>query len=519
MNFEMPVTEHERQRAMDVLQSHKVAIFVVAYEAESYIERLLQRIPPDFLPHFEEIFIIDDHSADKTFEIASRMKNTLYFHHLNVFRTPYNRGYGGNQKLGYTYAITRGYDVVIMLHGDAQYPPEYLPRVLAPFNDEKTDAVFASRMITKKAAREGGMPYYKWIGNQALTWFENFVLGTNLSEFHTGYRAYRTRLLRRIPFKYNDNGFHFDTEIIIQVIGSGGKIREVPIPTHYGEEECHVNGISYALNCARSVLWYKLTRLGIFFDRRFDVDLFEDKDYTYKKSPTSPHQYVLSRDWKPGRKVVHLYAGSGRFAAELAHKGTRVLAVDVPEPPQHGQASTRAVSLDEPFDEILGKRTYHTVILLDGLEHYNEVGTICERISNVLKPGGILYVCTGNVAYFPLRLFLLFGAFHYGKRGILDISHTRLFTQRALVRLLRNSGFKIRKVRGFGPPLRDMVSKRPAMKVLDTILALVARVRPSLLAYQILIKAEKLDDVETILEQTVNTEIENIAGNISDELS
>jgi glycosyltransferase involved in cell wall biosynthesis len=504
LDFEVPIINQEKQDAEEFLKTHKVAIFVVAYEAEKYIESLIKRIPSNLLPHFAEIFIFDDHSSDKTYEIARDVKTKLNLKNLNVFRTPYNRGYGGNQKLGYLYAITKGYDVVILLHGDAQYPPEYLPRIIAPFKDDRVDAVFASRMITKKSALAGGMPPYKWIGNQILTKFENSILGTKLSEFHTGYRAFRTRILKRIPFKYNDNGFHFDTEIIIQVTGSGGLIKEVPIPTHYGDEICHVNGISYAFNCMRSVLWYRLTKYGIYFDRRFDIDLFEKSDVTYKKAPNTVHQYMINRRWKPGRRVVQLCAGSGRISAQIAAKGCKVIAVDNPAPPFPGNAESVETDLTQPFDEILGHRKYHTVLLLDGLEHYNAVGDICERISNLLKPGGHLYICTGNVAYFPVRLILLLGEFHYGKRGILDVSHTRLFTKRALARLLRNSGFEIRKVRGFGPPLRDMISNRPITKLLDSFLGFIARIRPSFFGYQILFIAEKLDDVETILEQTIN---------------
>ncbi len=505
LKFSIPLTKHENEEAIRFLKNHKVAIFVVAYEAESYIENLLLRIPKELLPFFAEIFIIDDFSQDKTFEIAQKAKEKLHFHNLNVFRTPHNRGYGGNQKLGYLYSIVRGYDVVILLHGDAQYPPEYLARLLAPFNNEKVDAVFASRMITKKAARKGGMPLYKWLGNQVLTWFENNMLGTHLSEFHTGYRAYRTRLLKKLPFKYNNNGFHFDTEIIIQVIASGGKIKEVPIPTHYGDEVCHVNGLKYAFNCVRSVIWYKLTRLGIFFDRRFDIRLFDSIDYSYKTAPNTPLQFIIRRNWRPSEKIIQFHAGSGRVADEIARKGADVLATDSPEPPKPTIAKSLAIDLNSPFDQTLGKHSFDTAIMLEGLEHYNKVGDVCERVAKLIKPGGAFYVCSANILYLPLRIMFLLGNFRYGKRGILDVTHTRLFTRRSLVRLLQNSGFKVVKVYGFGPPLRDMISKGWFVKMIDSILHFFARLRPSLFAYQIMVEAEKLDDVETILEQTINS--------------
>lgn len=502
--FPIPLSKHEETEAIEFLKSHKVAIFIVAYQAEKHIIPLLKRIPESLLPYFAEIFVIDDSSRDRTFEIAKQAKESLNIRCLNVYQTPYNRGYGGNQKLGYLYAIAKNYDVVILLHGDGQYPPEYLARVIAPFRDESVDAVLASRMMTKKSALEGGMPLYKWVGNQILTRIQNWVLGTRLSEFHTGYRAYRTRILKKIPFKYNDDGFHFDTEIIIQILAVGGRIREVPIPTHYGDEECHVNGIKYAFNCIRSVLWYRLTRYGIFFDRRFDVALFEDEDYSYKKAPTTVHQYILSRPWGKGERVVELCAGSGKLSAGIAEKGAEVYATDRTPPPHSGKARSLALDLEKPFDEELGKHQFDSVIMLDGIEHFNSVGEICERISNLLKPGGRFFVCTGNVVYFPLRIIFLLGGFHYGKRGILDRTHTRLFTKRALVSLVKNSGFRVKKIRGFGPPIRDMISERFPFNLLDSVLSWLARLYPSLFAYQLLAECEKLDDVETILQRTVN---------------
>ena len=502
--FPIPLTKQEEAEAIEFLKSHKVAIFIVAYQAEKHIIPLLKRIPSELIPFFSEVFVIDDSSRDQTFEIAKQAKESLNIPYLNVYQTPYNRGYGGNQKLGFLYTIAKDYDVVILLHGDGQYPPEYLARLIAPFRDDSVDAVLASRMMTKKSALDGGMPLYKWLGNQILTGIQNWLLGTHLSEFHTGYRAYRTRLLKKIPFKYNDDGFHFDTEIIIQILAVGGRIKEVPIPTHYGTEVCHVNGILYAFNCIRSVIWYRLTRYGIFFDRRFDVALFEDGDYSYKKAPTSVHQYVLSKPWGKGEKVVELCAGSGRLSAAIAEKGAEVYATDLTPPSHAGKARSLSLEMEKPFDEILGKHQFDSVIMLDGIEHFNSVGEICERISNLLKPGGMFYVCTGNVVYLPLRIIFLLGGFHYGKRGILDRTHTRLFTKRALVSLVKNSGFKVRKIRGFGPPIRDMVSERFLFRVLDSVLSWLARLSPSLFAYQILVECEKLDDVETILQRTVS---------------
>ena len=177
----------------------------------------------------------------------------------------------GNQKLGCRYAIDNGFDIVALVHGDGQYAPEELPRLLGPLARDEADAVFGSRMIDKRAARQGGMPVYKWIGNQVLTAFQNRVLGTKLSEFHTGYRLYSTAALRQIPFERNTNAFHFDTEIIVQFVLRKLRIAELPIPTFYGDEVCHVNGMKYALDVFKSTVKARLCGIHLFYDRKFDV--------------------------------------------------------------------------------------------------------------------------------------------------------------------------------------------------------------------------------------------------------
>lgn len=194
------------------------------------------------------------------------------------FKTPYNQGYGGNQKLGYNYAIQRGFDIVVLLHGDGQYAPESLPHILAAYT-EKTDAVFGSRFLQRGGALKGRMPLYKWIGNRILTKIQNALLKSQMSEMHSGYRSYRVSALRKIPFNYNSQGFDFDADIIVQFHAAGFKIKEIPIPTYYGDEVCRVNGVAYAWNCIKTLIKYRLMNYEIFYDPKFDVRA--DMQYQY----------------------------------------------------------------------------------------------------------------------------------------------------------------------------------------------------------------------------------------------
>src|SRR3979490_153417 len=211
------------------LRGKRLLIFIVAYNAETTIEKVLARIPASLHSENVEVLIIDDFSKDNTFSNGLRFQQRNSAFKITVLRTPENQGYGGNQKLGYRYAIDNGFDIVALVHGDGQYAPEKLPELLAPYTRNETDAVFGSRMIDKRAARRGGMPAYKWIGNQILTAFQNRMLGTKLSEFHSGYRLYSTTALAQIPFEKNTNDFHFDTEIIVQLVLKKMRIAELPI--------------------------------------------------------------------------------------------------------------------------------------------------------------------------------------------------------------------------------------------------------------------------------------------------
>ena len=225
----------------------RVLIFVVAYNAEKTLESVLDRIPEELRTRNVEVLVIDDSSKDATFQTGMKREDRTSDFKITILRTPVNQGYGGNQKLGYRYAIDNGFDIVALIHGDGQYAPEKLPALLEPFYKDEADAVFGSRMINKQDALKGGMPLYKWVGNQVLTKFQNALLGSHLSEFHSGYRLYSTKALARIPFERNSNDFHFDTDIIVQLHFAGLRIVEIPIPTFYGDEICHVNGMKTCL--------------------------------------------------------------------------------------------------------------------------------------------------------------------------------------------------------------------------------------------------------------------------------
>jgi glycosyltransferase involved in cell wall biosynthesis len=238
----------------------KIGVLIVAFEASSTLESVLNRIPQEFLSVLQAILVCDDASSDETFQIAIRVKEARPDLPLQVIRHPINLGYGGNQKVGYRWMIDHGLDVVALLHGDGQYAPEFLAQMVKPIVERRADVVFGSRMLERGAALRGGMPRYKFIGNKILSYLQNRMAGVQLSEWHSGYRAYSIASLKQVGFELNADYYDFDTQIILQMLESKQRILEIPIPTFYGDELSRVNGIRYGWRILKHTLRWRLLR-------------------------------------------------------------------------------------------------------------------------------------------------------------------------------------------------------------------------------------------------------------------
>jgi glycosyltransferase involved in cell wall biosynthesis len=239
-----------------MLLGNKIVVVLPAYNAERTLEQTYREIPLDIV---DDVVLVDDRSADDTLAVGK----ALGIRH--VIRHDANRGYGGNQKTCYDTALALGAEIVVMLHPDYQYTPKLVRAMVGVLAEDVYDVVLGSRILGN-GALQGGMPLYKYVANRALTAFENIVTGQKLSEYHTGFRAYRRRVLEAIPYDRNSDDFIFDNQFLVQAHALGFRIAELTCPTKYFAEASSINfrrSLRYGILCCATALQYRLHRMGV----------------------------------------------------------------------------------------------------------------------------------------------------------------------------------------------------------------------------------------------------------------
>jgi len=227
----------------------KAIIIFPAYFAEKTLEQTVNDIPREYI---DEMILVDDGSSDRTVEVANRLGLIVHSHEKNI-------GYGGTQKTCYRLALEHGADIIIMLHPDYQYDPKLVKYFIEFIRDGYFDVMLGSRIRTRREALEGGMPLYKYIGNRILTFIENLVSGQNLSEWHTGMRAYKREVLETINFNKNSNGFVFDSQVLFQIVENNFRIGEIPVPVRYFKNSSSIDffeSVKYGIDTLFEALSY-----------------------------------------------------------------------------------------------------------------------------------------------------------------------------------------------------------------------------------------------------------------------
>jgi len=246
----------------DVSSNAKVIVVMPAYNAGRTLRMTYEELPKDTV---SMVILVDDGSTDATLEIARQLGLQIFVHNRNY-------GYGANQKTCYAEALRAGADVVVMVHPDYQYDPRLVPQIVEPILRGEADVVLGSRLKTGSALRQG-MPWWKYVSNRFLTAVENRVFGLRLSEYHTGYRAFRREVLETVNFGANSDAFVFDQEIIAQVVAARFRIAEIAVPTRYFPEASTAGFVAstiYGLRILAVLFWYTLHRRGWRRSRRFD---------------------------------------------------------------------------------------------------------------------------------------------------------------------------------------------------------------------------------------------------------
>jgi glycosyltransferase involved in cell wall biosynthesis len=241
----------------------KVVVVMPAYNAGRTLKMTYEELPKETV---NLVILVDDGSTDATLEVARQLGLQIFVHNRNY-------GYGANQKTCYAEALRAGAEIVVMVHPDYQYDPTLVPQIVQPIVDRRADVVLGSRLKGGLSPISQGMPWWKYVSNRFLTGLENRVFGLSLSEYHTGYRAFRREVLETVNFGANSDGFVFDQEIIGQVVAAGFQIAEIGVPVRYFPEASSASFIAstvYGLRILSTLFWYTLHRRGLRRSRRFD---------------------------------------------------------------------------------------------------------------------------------------------------------------------------------------------------------------------------------------------------------
>ena len=490
----MSTTGGQAFAGADDARRPRVGVLVVAYNAAGTLKQTLARLPESFAATIDHILVCDDASSDDTYEVGLAFQQSSGLP-ITVVRHLKNLGYGGNQKAGYAWAKAHGLDIVVLLHGDGQYAPEHIESLVEPLARGEADAVFGSRMMTPGGALRGGMPLYKFVGNRILTTFQNRVVGLDLTEWHSGYRAYRVDAIADLDLTGYSDDFDFDTEIILGLHALGKRIVEVPIPTYYGDEICYVNGMKYAKDVTADVLRFRARQMG-FGQSGPGPDL---EAYELKASPHSSHGVLLR--WledEPPSRVLDVGCSDGRFAALVRRRGHRVTGVDLVKHLGIGERVDEFVEADlnHGLPDVVGG-DYRIAVAGDVLEHVTDPQRLLGDIVDRLADDGQILVSVPNFGHWYPRTRVAVGRFDYDQRGLLDRGHVRFFTRRSFERLVHQSGLRIVERETVGSPI-DVLDRGAAATTSGRLTATAARADraltrwwPTMFGYQFLYRLER----------------------------
>jgi len=472
----------------------RAAVLVFDESDPSALRKTVERIPETVDACLDEVVIVppDGHAAPDLRGLAPGRALDVRLHRL-----PRQAGHGGARKAAFEYALLRGFDLVVTLHGDGRHPPERIPSLLLAALETPEGVVLAARRV-RRGQREVHAAHR--VAHTGATALQNRLLGLWMEDYHSSFRVYAACVLRRIPFHLCDEDRAFDMQVVIQCRALGAPLREVSMPPTWREYPSSLRGLLTVLRYTAAALDYRLHQLHV--TRRGRYLLHRRDPYTLKSSPTGSHMQILEAV-RPGSRVLDLGCSQGLLAAPLRERGCRITGVDLRPP---GALAERfdgyyARDLEQPL-EIPTGRVFDYVICSDVIEHLRNRTELLRSVRRYLKPAGRLLISTPNVALWFYRLSLLLGRFEYGPRGVLDETHVHLYTRSTFRRTVRNAGFHVVRERVTALPFEVVFESTGRSRLVQAAASgyhVLARLWPSLFAYQVILEAEitTLDDEST----------------------
>lgn len=449
------------------------------------LEELLRRVPEGVLREYDpELLVVDDRH-----EAAVAAVPALPWP-LTVLPSRHHRGYGGCQRVAFAYALAEGFDLVALLHADGLYAPEALGTLLEPLRSGRADAVIGDRFQGGGA----GLSRHRALANRLLSKLMSRLLGWRLPDAFCGYRAYATRVLRDLPLRLNSDDLRFDTEVLVQLVNAGARIAFPPVPAYRSRTVTLARGAAHARHALLTAVHSRVHSAGLLYRRRFDTGPADNSHYTLKLGYASSHSYALAAV-PAGARVLDVGSARGGMAEELLKKGCRPTIVDREDAPGlDGRVTCIVQDLDEPLRFDLSG--YDWVLLLDVLEHLRDPELFLERLrARIGEVSPAFLITTPNVAFIVQRLMLLLGQFNYGKAGVLDRTHARLFTFASLRALLAETGFRIRRITGVPAPFPKVLGEGRLGRLAVAVNRLLIRLSRTLFSYQVYIEADGTPDL------------------------
>lgn len=484
----------------------RIMVLLVPTLSDDALLHLLDGIPQTLLDDEHVDFVFLDRSADgKPSQLASEWVKKQSTTRWTLLHNPARHGYGGNQKLGFRLALNREYDFVIHFLADGRYDTADLQRFVTALREEPTDVLLGNRLTTDSAFKQQ-MPSFRHMANRLLAWYQNRCAQSQLDDFHCALRAYSTRFLKTIPFEVNTNALHFDSHLLLQALCIQANIRQIPVNYHHDKGTPYRAGLGYAWDVFKAATQYRMHQMGMLCSlsyRDLRPTKYQDKTTDFKSS----HQQALAliRQLNP-QSVTDIGCGPGFVAKHCRDAGIHVTGLDMYSPlPETMDAYYRVFLEVEalPVDPFASD----AVLMLDIIEHLANpeeflIGMRNDS-ANLHQNGSVktLLLSTPNIAFIMPRLNLLFGRFNYAERGILDITHKRLFTRKSLRHCLETCGYQVEKIHPVGLAF-EVVFKGFLGKTLARMSWVAAKMLPTLFAAQFLVVCHPTPGLAQILEDS-----------------